>query len=167
MQLIRCAGTIVLSIALGGLVGCSRPDPSATVSKALQDANLDEVKVDWDKDAGIAHLKGVVSSASDRERAADVAAIAVGTGGRVVNDIVVDDRSADHDAQIRSELKQLVERDQTLRSRDIDFEVINQVVIAKGRVQSVAERDQVAELVRTAPGVKDFANQLEVITASR
>ena len=51
-------GFVVSSIVTAVIVaGCSRqPDPSAGAEKALKDANLNEVKVDWDRDARVAHL---------------------------------------------------------------------------------------------------------------
>ena len=38
----------------------------------------------------------------------------------------------------------------------------NGVVTVKGKVKSAAEKNRVAELVKSAPGVKDFANGLEI-----
>ena len=56
----------------------------------------------------------------------------------------------------------MVDRDTTLTDRDINFDVNNGVVTVKGRVRSAAEKNRVAELVKSAPGVKDFANGLEI-----
>jgi osmotically-inducible protein OsmY len=167
MRLITPLGSalcVTLALAVGG---CQRgPDPSEQVSKALKDAKLDDVKVDWDKDTKIAHLKGSVDQPPDRQRAEDVATKAVGTTGRVLNEVTVknvNDKTAnDLDGDIRSHLKDAVDADQVLRDRDINFDVNNGVVTAKGDVRTAAEKQKVNDILRAAPGVKDFANALEI-----
>ena len=49
-----------------------------------------------------------------------------------------------------------------LRDRDIDFDVNNGVVTVKGEVRTTAEKTKVSDLVKGAPGVKEFANALEI-----
>jgi osmotically-inducible protein OsmY len=154
-------------IALGaGACGSSEPSPAANTEKALKDANLNDVKVDWDKDARIAHLKGTVDSPTDRERAAQVATNTVGTTGRVLNEVTIkginENNAGDLDGQIRSALKRMVSNDPILKDRDVNFDVTNGVVTVKGDVRSVAEKSKVTDIVRSAPGVKDFANALEI-----
>src|SRR3954454_13803478 len=147
---------------------CSRnePSPASNTEKALKDANLNDVKVDWDKDVRIAHLRGTVDSPPDRARAEQVAASAVGTAGRVLNEITIkginEDTADDLDGQIKSALKRMVGNDTILKDRDISFDVTNGVVTVKGKVRSVAEKTKMTEVVRSAPGVKDFANALEI-----
>jgi osmotically-inducible protein OsmY len=167
MRLITPLGSAVcvtLALAVGA---CQRgPDPSEQVSKALKNAQLDDVKVDWDKEARIAHLKGTVDQPTDRQRAEEVASAAVGTTGRVLNEVTVknvNDKTAnDLDSDIRSHLKDAVDADQVLRDRDVSFDVNNGVVTAKGDVRTAAEKQKVTEILRSAPGVKDFANALEI-----
>ena len=75
----------------------------------------------------------------------------------------MNDKNADDmDGQIKSTLKRMVNDDPTLKDRDINFEVNNGVVTVKGDVQTAAEKDKVSEIVRSAPGVKDMANALEI-----
>lgn len=167
MSLIRFAAVLAVSGALVSGAACSRgPDPEKQVSKALKDAKLDAVTVDWDKEARVAHLKGTVEQATDRQRAEDVAAAAVGTSGRVLNELTiknVNEKSADDlDGDIRAHLKEMIGTDQVLRDRDINFDVNNGVVTVKGEVRSAAEKTKVSEIVRAAPGVKDMANALEI-----
>src|SRR5436190_24072180 len=64
-------------------------DPEQNAEQALKDANLDKVSVDWDKDARVAHLKGTVDTSDDRQRAETVASRAVGTSGRVLNEVTI------------------------------------------------------------------------------
>jgi osmotically-inducible protein OsmY len=155
-----------LAIAMG-VGACSQaPDPSSNAQKALKDANLSDVKVDWDKDARVAHLKGSVDTPTDRQRAEEVASAAVGTTGKVLNEVTIkgvnDKTAGDMDGQIKSTLKKMVNDDPTLRDRDITFDVNNGVVTVKGEARSAAEKNRVTELVRAAPGVKDMANALEI-----
>jgi osmotically-inducible protein OsmY len=161
--------SIAAAIGLAvSLVACGDggPDPASETEKALRDARLEGIQVDWDEDARIAHLKGTVETATDRQRAEDVAASTVGTTGRVLNELTVrgmNEKVADDlDGQIRSTLNEMVENDQVLRDRDVNFEVANGVVTVKGKVRTVAEKAKVTELVRAAPGVKDFANALDI-----
>lgn len=161
------AVAFVLALGAGACSNNSKvPDPTDRTKQALDNANLKDVKVDWDKDARVAHLKGTVDSAGERDRAAQVAETAVGTSGKVLNELTVEninDKTADDmDGRIRNELKDMVNRDQVLRDRDIDFDVNNAVVTVKGDVRTAAEKSKVTDMVKNAPGVKDFANSLEI-----
>jgi osmotically-inducible protein OsmY len=149
------------------VVACNRgPDPSAGAAKALRDANLTSVKVDWDGDARVAHLKGSVDTPTDRQRAEDVATAAVGTTGRVLNELTIkgvnDTTAGDFDGQIKRTLKRMINDDPVLRDRDIDFDVNNGAVTVKGKVQTAAEKARVTELVQAAPGVKQMVNAIEI-----
>ena len=167
MRLITRYGSALAVVLALGVTGCNRgPNPEEQVSKALKDAQLNDVRVDWDKDAHIAHLKGTVDHATDKQRAEDVAAAAVGTTGRVLNEVTVkglNDKVADDmDSGIKSRLKTMVSEDKDLKDQDIDFDVNNGVVTVKGTVASAAEKNRVSEIVKAAPGVKDMANALEI-----
>jgi hyperosmotically inducible protein len=167
MKLIsRMAALTALAVAISG-VACNRAtDPTVTTETALKESNLSAVKVEWDKDARVVHLKGTVDSTTDRVRAEQVATAAVGTSGKVLNEVTIkglNDKTADEmDGQIKSTLKKMVNDDPTLKDRDISFDVNNGVVTVKGDVQTAAEKNKVTELVRAAPGVKDMANALEI-----
>lgn len=132
----------------------------------MKDAKLEVVSVDWDRDARIAHLRGTVESPTDKQRAHDVAAAAVGTTGRVLNEVTLrginDTTAGDLDSRIESNLKKMIDADSALRERDIDFDVVKGVVTVKGEVNSASEKARVTELVREAAGVKDMANALAI-----
>jgi hyperosmotically inducible periplasmic protein len=158
---------LIVATLLSFSIACHRgPDPTPTATKALQDAHLAAVKVEWDSDAHVAHLTGTVNTPTDRQRAQDVAAAAVGTSGKVLNEVTikgVNDRTAgDLDRDIKRAVKQAIDGDPVLRERDIDLDVNNGAVLVKGEVQSAAEKSRVTELVRNAPGVRDMANALEI-----
>ena len=103
---------------------------------------------------------------TDRQRAEDVASAAVGTTGKVLNELTIkgvnDKTAGDFDGQIKRTLKQMISDDPTLRDRDIDFDVNNGAVTVKGTVHTAAEKNKVTQLVRAAPGVKEMANALEI-----
>ena len=153
--------TCALALACGG-----REDTKENVAKALEQANLQNVAVDVDKESNIVHLKGTVGTMSDRTRAEEVASAAVGTSGRVLNELTVEglntETADDLDEDIEDALDRMVDDDPVLRERDINFEVANGVVTVKGEVRSAKEKNQVTQIVKAAPGVKDFANALEI-----
>jgi hyperosmotically inducible periplasmic protein len=149
------------------VVACSStPDPTDAAEKALEREKLGAVDVEWDSDARIAHLKGTVESTGEKHRAEEIAESAVGTSGRVLNELTVkglnDETADDLDGRIRSTLDASVDKDPVLKDRNIDFEVVNGVVTVKGDVRSPAEKTKVSEIVRAAPGVKEMANALEI-----
>jgi osmotically-inducible protein OsmY len=163
------APTITSAVLLIGALslGCRGGDDTReNVSKALEEANLRDVAVDVDKDSKIVHLKGTVGTMSDRTRAEEVAAAAVGTTGRVLNELTVEglntDIADDLDEQIHDTLDRMVDSDPVLKERDVNFEVMNGVVTVKGEVRSAQEKNRVTQIVKAAPGVKDFANALEI-----
>ncbi len=155
--LFACAVTM----ACGG-----RADHKENVEKALTQANLENVAVDVDDDANIVHLKGTVGSMSDRTRAEEVASAAVGTSGRVLNELTVEglnaENAGDLDDQIHDTLDRMIDNDPVLKERDINFDVANGAVTVKGEVRNADEKNKVGQIVKAAPGVKDFANALEI-----
>src|SRR5262245_53304687 len=140
------------ALAAGACTQPARPDPQKSTEQALKDAKLDKVSVDWDKDARVAHLKGTVDSADDRRRAEQVASTAVGTSGRVLNEVTIEgvnEKNADDfDGGIKTRLKNVVSEDPVLKDRNIDFDVNNGVVTVKGDVRTAAEKAKVSDLVR-------------------
>jgi osmotically-inducible protein OsmY len=163
----RFVRAVCLTMIVGGAAGCNTgPNPSQEVLTGLKAANLNDVVVEWDSAARIAHLKGTVDKPTDRQRAEDIATATVGTTGKVLNEVTIkglnDTTAANLDSAIKSQLKNMRDADPILRDRDIDFEINNGVVTVKGEVRTADEKNKVTELVRAAPGVKDMANALEI-----
>ena len=157
--------TVLIPLVLAG--ACNRgPDPKEQVSDQLKTANIHDVNVDYDRDAKVVHLKGADDSAAERARAEQIAERAVGTTGRVANELTVKgvtDRTADdHDGDIRSELKAKVDNDSVLKDRDINFDVNNGVVTIKGDVGTAAEKQKVGQMAQSTQNVKDVVNSLDV-----
>jgi osmotically-inducible protein OsmY len=165
---------LIHAAALAGLLAaapfssaCHRePDVKQHVNTSLKQANIEHVNVDYDRNARVVHLKGTVPSSADRQRAEQVASAAVGTSGTVLNELTVegmDEHTADNrDGQIRDRLREMVGNDARLKDRDINFDVNNGVVTIKGDVRTAAEKTRVGDMVKGSPGVKDFANELQV-----
>jgi osmotically-inducible protein OsmY len=167
------AGVTMLA---GGLVvaACSNnasTDPSDKVAAALKSANLADVDVNYDKTERVVHLKGTVDSADQRTRAEQIAERAVGTSGKVLNEVTVkgaDTKMADdYDGAIKDRLKALVDNDPDLKQRNISFTVNNGAVEVSGNVATAAEKSRVTDMVRSVAGVKDVANGLELKPATR
>jgi len=164
----RTAATITtVAAVVVALSACNRgANPTEEANRSLKQANLNDVSLDWDCGARVAHLKGTVEQPTDRQRAEEIAAAAVGTTGRVLNEVTVkgmNDQSAGNlDGDIKDQLKSMVDNDPALRGRSITFEVNNGAVLVKGDVQTAAEKAKLTEIVRSAPGVKDFANAVQI-----
>jgi len=159
-----------MSFVLAG--ACNRgPDPKAQVSEQLKTANIRDVNVDYDRDAKVVHLKGAVDNAAERSQAEEIAQRAVGTSGRVANELTVKgatDRTADdHDGDIRRELKAKVDNDEALKDRDINFDVNNGVVTIKGDVATAAEKQKVGQMAQSTENVTEVVNSLDVKPANR
>jgi osmotically-inducible protein OsmY len=162
--------TVLIPLVLAG--ACNRgPDPKEQVSDQLKTANIRDVNVDYDRDAKVVHLKGAVDSAAERARAEEIAERAVGTTGRVANELTVKgvtERTADdHDGDIRSELKARVDNDSVLKDRHINFDVNNGVVTIKGDVGTAAEKQKVGQMAQSTQHVKDVVNSLDVSPDNR
>ena len=167
MNIMTRFGAVACLTGALGMSACNRgPDPSDDVTKALKSANFNEVTVNWDSSAKIAHLRGTVDRPTDRQRAEEVANAAVGTSGKILNEVTIkglnEKNAGNLDGEIKSQLKAMVKSDPILRDRDLSFEVTNGVVTVKGEVQTADEKTKVTELVRAAPGVKDMANAVEI-----
>jgi hyperosmotically inducible periplasmic protein len=157
----------VLALALGASSACSRTsDTKAQVDKALSDANLNNVHTTYDKDGNVVHLQGTVDNAETRQRAEQVATDAVGTSGKVLDELKIqgmDEKPADdRDKLIEDTLKDQVSQDQVLRDRNITFDVSSGAVTIKGDVRTQGERQKVGQIVTAVSGVSQVANELEV-----
>jgi osmotically-inducible protein OsmY len=156
-----------LAVAFTITSACKQQDdPANRVSEALKQAQLDDVSANYDSDSKVVHLRGNVPSQDERQRAEEVAERAVGTSGKILNEVTVEDvdeRSADDsDGRIRRQLYDMVDRNAQLADRDINFDVNNGAVEIKGTVASAAEKTQVSEIAKSVAGVKDVANGLTI-----
>jgi osmotically-inducible protein OsmY len=165
--LARLASVAILSAGLSVAGACSNGNTTGNrVDKALKDANVKNVNVDFDKNAQVVHLKGKVDTTYDKDRADQIANSVVGTSGKVVNEITVqgmDDKTTDDlDSQIKTHLNDAVKADSTLTEENIDFHVNNGVVTITGEVKNMPQKEHVGQIAKNTTGVTDVANELSV-----
>lgn len=156
---------LLMTSSLGG--ACNRgPDPKDQIERDLKSASIPDVNVDYDRSNKVVHLKGAVDNSAEKSRAEEIAERAVGTSGRVANELTVkgvNDKTADDmDNAIRKELNAKVNNDRTLEDRSINFDVNNGVVTIKGEVRNEAEKAKVNEMAKSTQNVRDVVNVLEI-----
>jgi osmotically-inducible protein OsmY len=156
---------VLITASLGS--ACNRgPDPKDQVERDLKSASISNVNVDYDNSNKVVHLKGAVDDSAEKARAEEIAQRAVGTSGRVANELTVkgvNDKTADDmDNAIRKELNAKVNNDRTLEDRSINFDVNNGVVTIKGEVGNQAEKAKVSEMAKSTENVRDVVNALEI-----
>lgn len=161
------AGLTLAMAAVIIVAACgSGVDTERNVREALDGAGLPHVDLAVDEDTNIVHLQGTVGTLAERARAEEIAEAAVGTTGRVLNELTVaglnDDTAGALDDEIEDAVEEMIERDLSLRERDIEIDVANGMVAVTGQVRTADEKGRVTEIVRAAPGVKDVANGLAV-----
>jgi osmotically-inducible protein OsmY len=156
---------VLMTASLGS--GCNRgPDPKDQIERDLKSASMSDVNVDYDRSNKVVHLTGAVDNSAEKSRAEEIAQRAVGTSGRVANELTVkgvNDKTADDmDNAIRKELNAKVNNDQMLDDRSINFDVNNGVVTIKGEVRNEAEKAKVSEMAKSTQNVRDVVNALEI-----
>jgi osmotically-inducible protein OsmY len=171
-KLVTIGPAVVLSLALGAAACTNTANDSAAarVEKALDEAKVEGVNVDYDENGRVVHLKGKVESAEQKERAEQIAATAVGTTGTVLNELEVegmgdDSRLETADDQLKTRLSDAIQAHPELSEQPIDFYVNNGAVTVTGEVKSAAQKAEVGRIVKETPGVEDVANELLVAGA--
>ena len=143
-----------------------QPDLQARVNDELKTAKLDnKVNVDWKQDEKVLHLTGEVENAADKARAEELATQVVGTSGRVVNELKVEDVDMGAvDDRIEEQLGRMFD-DRTewdFDGKGVSFDAAQGVVTITGHVESEATKTKIGERARATQGVKDVVNNLEV-----
>lgn len=161
-----------IAVALAVVPACNRePDVKKTANDALERARIEQVNLDWDKDSRVMHMKGEVPSDQERARAEQIVTQAIGTSGRVANELTVrgaDTRTADDlDGSLRGHIRNLFDQDPSLKAGNLDVDVNNGVVTLKGEVANAQDRQRAYDLASKVPGVKEVVNSLEVKGSKR
>jgi osmotically-inducible protein OsmY len=160
----------VLAVLAGAplAIGCAadQPDVEARVNDQLKAEKLDDkVKVDWKKDEQAVHLSGKVDTPAEKTRAEEVAQKAVGTSGRVVNEVAVASMDMGNvDDRIEEQLGRMFE-DRTewdFDGKGVSFDSKQGVVTITGHVESAAIKAKIGQRARAIPDVKDVVNNLTV-----
>jgi hyperosmotically inducible periplasmic protein len=164
-------------VAVAGLLACvacsSKTGENVSykdsVKQALQQAELTDVSVSEDRDKNTVTLAGTVHSDDAKARAGDVAKRVAG-GRIVVNEVSVQPVGAESDAKnIASNLDDAIEKNYKaalisngLDKQHIDYNAKNGVLILKGSVKTVAERQQAQTAAASIPNVQQVLNQIDV-----
>jgi hyperosmotically inducible protein len=160
--------------AVTSLIGCSgaatkSPDVSDNVRKALDQANLHDVKVSQDRDKGVVTLTGQVAAAADKAQAESITKSIAGS--QVVADeiaVVPPGPSASDAKTINSDLDKGIEKNldaalvQNKLNKDVKYDVKNGVVTLTGEVNSQAKRAQVERVAAGVPNVQQVVNELQI-----
>lgn len=139
------------------------------VKQALQQADLTDVSVSEDRDKNTVTLAGTVHSDDAKSKAGSVAKSAAGNR-IVVNEVSVQPVGAESDAKaIASNLDDGIEKNYKaalisigLDKQHIDFSAKNGVLVLKGSVKTVAERQEAQTVAANVPNVQQVLNQIDV-----
>jgi hyperosmotically inducible protein len=168
---------ILALVAVAGLLACGACSSKTgdnvsykdSVKQALQQAELTDVSVSEDRDKNTVTLAGTVHSDDAKVKAGDVAKGVAG-GRIVVNEVSVQPVGAESDAKnIASNLDDAIEKNYKaalisngLDKQHIDYNAKNGVLILKGSVKTVAERQQAQTAAASIPNVQQVLNQIDV-----
>jgi hyperosmotically inducible periplasmic protein len=168
---------ILAAVAIATLLLCvacssnSRDNTSYKdgVKKALEQAELTDISVAEDRDKNTVTLGGTVHSDDAKAKAADVAKDAAGNR-TVVNEVSVQPIGAESDAKsIASNVDEAIEKNYKaalistgLEKQHIDFKAKNGVLIIKGSVKTVAQRQEAQNAAARVPNVRQVLNQINV-----
>lgn len=162
-------------LALLGLVvalGCGperRADVQDVVEQRLEQAGLDDVRVDTDTEQNIVALEGDVRSQDQKNRAEEIAREAA-PGWVVANRIGVrpdgmEDRAEDVAGYTDDAIENSVKAQFTQRGfdeHDINVNVENAVVTLEGEVNNAQLRQQAEQIAADVPNVQQVVNKIEV-----
>ena len=144
-------------------------DMKDNVTKALEQADLKDVKVDEDKDKNLITLGGKVRSEDAKVRAADVAKAAA--PGRVIaNEIAVEPVGVESQAKtISKDVDTAIEKNyhaalvaNHLNDQKINFKSKNGVLTLSGSVDSPDDKSAAQQIASSVPNVQQVINELEV-----
>ena len=134
------------------------------IAKASADAlkwnySVPEDKVTIKVDNGWVYLNGEVQWSYQKEAAKNAIQNLIGVRG-VSNSISI--KQAVEPTQIKERIKKAFERSAEVEARNIDVIVDGHKVKLKGKVHSLAEKDEARKAAYFAPGVYEVDNELEV-----
>lgn len=162
------------SLAMLLALACNSPRTADTsykdnVSKALQQADLQDVTVSEDRDKNTITLGGKVHTDDAKIRAGEVARTSA--GNRIVaNEISVQPVGVESESkEIASNLDDGIEKNYKaalissgLDKQSISFNAKNGVLTLSGKVKAPAQRKQAEEVASNIPHVQQVVNQIEI-----
>ncbi len=150
------------------------PSVKEPVKKALDNANLGDIKVDEDRQKGVVTLSGDVENMQDKQRAEDIARQNA-AGMIVANEIVVRPQGAEGEARkvdknldegIKDNFKAALTANK-LDNQHIHFNSTNGVLTLTGDVDTPAQRAQAEKIAADVPNVQQVVNKLDVKGAKK
>ena len=172
MKKLRWSAFMLALLALGLLAGCSgttaSPDVSDSIRKSLDQAGLQHVSVDQNRDKSIVTLGGQVASEDDKARAESIARSIAGDQV-VANQIAVVPVGLEKEAKaVNSDLDKGIEANlhaaliQSKLNDIVKYEVKNAVVTLTGEVNSQYKRNEAEMVAMRVPNVKQVVNDVQV-----
>ena len=172
MKKLRLSAFMLALLALGLLAGCSgttaSPEVSDSIRKSLDQAGLQHVSVDQNRDKGIVTLGGQVASEDDKARAESIARSIAGDQV-VANQIAVVPVGMEKEAKaVNSDLDKGIEANldaALILSKlhdNVKYEVKNAVVTLTGEVNSQYKRNEAEMVAMKVPNVKQVVNDIQV-----
>jgi hyperosmotically inducible protein len=164
------AGTCLVATLV--VAGCNREDGASTdvadnIEESLEQAKIDEVSVDQDRDKGVVTLSGNVATEAEKERAEAIAKAAA-PRDVIANEIRVlpagmEDRADDVADDLDAGIERNLDAEFTKANiRGVTHEVETQVVTLTGSVASAVERTRIEKLASGVPNVKQVVNKLAI-----
>lgn len=173
MKTFKQGFTILVLLAVGSIVGCSRastksPDVADSIRKSLDQAGLKSVSVSQDRDKGVVTLTGDVGADADKAQAGSIAT-SIAAGQVVSNQIAVIPAGAGSEAKaVNSDLDKAIGKNldaaliQHRLQKSVSYDVKNGVVTLTGEVNSQAKRAQAEKVATGIPNVQQVVNELQI-----
>jgi osmotically-inducible protein OsmY len=162
----------VALLAAGVLAGCAHtvksPDVSDNLRRALDQAGLQKVSINQDRDKGVVTLGGHVATDSDKAQAETVAR-SIAEGQVVSVQIAVVPPGQENEAKaMNSDLDAGIEKNvdaaliQSKLHEGVSYAVKNHVVTLTGEVDSQSKRREAERVAQSVPNVQQVVNELQV-----
>jgi osmotically-inducible protein OsmY len=162
----------MLMLLVGGACSTTRPNNISYrdgVNKALQQAGLQNVTVDEDRNKNTITLRGIVSSDYAKLEAGELARAAAGDR-IVVNQIGVQPKGGESgDEAIASNVDDTIEDNYKaalissgLDREPIRFDAKNGVLTLRGNVRTAAQRRRAEQLAASVPNVRQVLSEVQV-----
>lgn len=163
------AGMLSLAMACSSNRDNQARNDKQMVEKSLEQAGLNDVRVDWDKDKRVITLNGRVRSPELKAKAGEVAQ-QVARGEVVSNQLSVE--PVDQESQAKSierNVDDAIEKNykaalvaNRLDNQRIRFHAKNGVLTLDGKVKTPEQRSEAEKLAASVPNVEQVVNKLDV-----
>ena len=173
MRITELLTGVVLMVGISAIVGCNpgvtkSPDVTSAIRRDLDQARLNDVTVNQDRDKGVVTLGGHVNTDTDKSQAETIAK-SDAPGQVVALEVAVlppnDDKTA---KTVNSDLDKGIDNNldaalvQAKLDKGVKYDVKNGVVTLKGEVNSQGKRSRVEKLATGVPNVQQVVNELQV-----